>query len=85
MLEKTMLHDTLVLHLCRSRFGRLHLLHLLGGLSRLSRLLLSVRSVLLEVLAVAQHRRVDGDDEHLDEDRGHEVTQNDNNYGGSDR
>lgn len=74
-----MLHDTLVLHLRRSRFGRLHLLHWL------SRLLLSVRSVLLEVLAVAQHRRVDGDDEHLDEDRGHEVTQNDNNYGGSDR
>ena len=54
----------------------------LGSLGSL--LIHAVGAVLLEVLAVAEHGGVDGDDEDLNEDGGDEIAQNDDDDGGSD-
>lgn len=47
--------------------------------------LLSVSSVLLEILTVAEHGSIDGDDEDLDEDGGYEIAQNDDDDRRSDK
>lgn len=47
--------------------------------------LLPVRSVLLEILTVAEHGSIDGDDENLDEDGGYEIAQNDDDDRRSDK